>query len=138
MTKLSTYTNNLFATHATLDVALENVTSLANASETPSAIITAVHVILNTAIAMHKAELAAYNKPLIELIDARVAAALENMQSYIEDKISDAIADFGIEDKISDAIDEYDFSGVVERAMENNPIDVKAFLSGTNISITFD
>lgn len=131
MAKLSTYTNNLFATHATLDVALENVTSLANASETPSAIMTAVQVILNTAISMHNAELAAVNRPLIELIDARVAAALEELKGSLEDM------ETNLDDKITEAINDLDVDDKIQGWFDSN-FDINSCLSGLNINVTFD
>jgi len=123
MAKLSTYTNNLFVTHATMDVALEYATTVANACETPSAVMTAVQAVLNTAISMHRAELAAANKPLIELIDARVAAAVADLQSGIDDQVSEAINNIGL-DQMQDWMD--------------NNFDIESALSGTSISITFD
>ena len=137
MAKLNKYANNLFVTHGTLDGALEYATTVANACETPSAVMTAVQAVLNTAISMHIAELAAVNKPLIELIDARVAAALENMQSDIEDKISEAIADYGIDGKISEAVEELDIDSQIQGWYDSN-FDIESALSGTSISITFD
>lgn len=124
MPKLSTYTNNLFATHASLDAALENVTSLANASETPSAIMTAVQVILNTAISMHHAELAAVNKPLIELIDARVAAAVADLRSDLDDQITEKLDDIDLDDKMQGWFD--------------SNFDIQSCMSGLNINVTFD
>jgi E3 ubiquitin-protein ligase DOA10 len=127
MAKLSTYTNNLFATHATMESAIEYAGNIAVAcgTDNSAAVMTAVRVLLNTAISMHHAELAAANRPLIEMIDARVAAALENMQSDIENKITEAV-------------DNYDFSNAIERGMENYPIDVETLLSGASVRINFD
>ena len=124
MAKLSTYTNNLFVTHATMDVALEYATTVANACETPSAVMTAIQAVLNTAIGMHHAELAAVNRPLIELIDARVAAAVADIQSGIDDQVSEAINDMDIDDKMQGWFD--------------SNFDIESALSGTSISITFD
>jgi len=124
MAKLSTYANNLFATHATLDTALSYAQDVANACETPSAVMTAVQSILNTAISMHRAELAAANRPLIELIDARVAAAVADLQSGIDDQVSEAINDLDLDDKIQGWYD--------------SNFDIESALSGTSISITFD
>ena len=122
--KLSKYTNNLFATHATLDAALEYATTVANACETPSAVMTAIQAVLNTAISMHHAELAAVNRPLIELIDARVAAAVADLQSGIDDQVSEAINDMDIDDKIQGWFD--------------SNFDIQSCLSGLNINVTFD
>ena len=124
MTKLSTYTNNLFVTHATMDVALEQAAAVANACETPSAVMTAVQAVLNTAISMHRAELAAANRPLIELIDARVAAAVADLQS-------------GIDDQITEKLDELDIDSKIQDWMDNN-FDAESALSGTSMRISFD
>lgn len=135
--KLSKYTNNLFATHATLDSALSYAQDVADGSDNPAVVMAAVRAVLNTAISMHNAELAAVNRPLIELIDDRVAAALENMQSDINYKISEAIADYGIDGKISEAIDDMDIDDKIQGWYDSN-FDIESALSGTSISISFD
>ena len=134
--KLSKYTNNLFATRATMEEALEYVQMMAQSSATTGtdyslAVQTAAQVLLNTAISVHKAELAAVNKPLTELIDDRVAAAflelkgsLEEMEINLDDKITEAINDLDIDDKIQGWYD--------------SNFDIESALSGTSISITFD
>ena len=137
MSKLNTYTNNLFATLATLDEALEYAATVANACETPSAVMTAIQAVLNTAISMHIGEMSAVNRPLIELIDARVAAAVADLQSDIEDKISEAVADFGIDGKISEAFEDMDIDDKIQGWYDSN-FDIESALSGTSISITFD
>lgn len=124
MPKLSTYANNLFATHATLDAALEYASTVANACETPSAVMTAIQAVLNTAISMHHAELAAANKPLIELIDARVAAAVADLRSDLDDQITEKLDELDIDDKIQGWYD--------------SNFDIESALSGTSISISFD
>jgi hypothetical protein len=129
MAKLSTYTNNLFATHATMESALEYVQMMAQSSATTGsdyslAVQTAAQVLLNTAISMHRAELAAANKPLIELIDARVAAAVADLQSGIVDQVSEAINDIDLDDKMQGWFD--------------SNFDIESALSGTSISISFD
>jgi hypothetical protein len=131
MAKLSTYTNNLFVTHATLDAALEYAFTVANACETPSAVTTAIQAVLNTAISMHHAELAAVNKPLIELIDARVAAALMDLKGSLEDM------ETNLDDKITEAINDLDIDDKIQGWYDSN-FDIESALSGTSISITFD
>jgi len=126
--KLNQYVDNLYATQETMGGALEYARSVANScmSVGPDnyiAIMTAVHVVLNTAINMHRTELAAVNKPLIELIDARVAAAVADLQSGIDDQVSEAINNIGL-DQMQDWMD--------------NNFDIESALSGTSISITFD
>ena len=131
MAKLSTYTNNLFVTHATLEEALEYAFTVANACETPSAVTTSIQAVLNTAISMHIAELAAVNKPLIELIDARVAAALTELKGSLEDM------ETNLESKITEAIDDMDIDDKIQGWYDSN-FDIESALSGTSISISFD
>jgi hypothetical protein len=131
MAKLSTYTNNLFVTHATLEEALEYAFTVANACETPSAVTTSIQAVLNTAIAMHHAELAAVNRPLIELIDARVAAALMELKGSLEDM------ETNLDDKITEAINDMDIDDKIQGWYDSN-FDIESALSGTSISITFD
>ena len=129
--KLSKYTNNLFATHATLDAALEYATTVANACETPSAVMTAIQAVLNTAISMHHAELAAANRPLIELIDARVAAALGKLKESLEDM------ETNLDDKITEAVNDMDIDDKIQGWFDSN-FDIQSCLSGLNINVTFD
>jgi len=131
MTKLTKYANNLFATHATLDAAIEYAQTVANGDENPAAVMTAVQVVLNTAISMHHAELAAVNRPLIELIDARVAAALTDLKGSLEDMESN------LDDKISEAINDLDIDDKIQGWYDSN-FDIESALSGTSISISFD
>ena len=129
--KLSKYTNNLFATHATLDAALSYAQDVANGSDNPAAVMTAVQAVLNTAISMHHAELAAVNRPLIELIDARVAAALMELKGSLEDM------ETNLDDKITEAINDLDIDDKIQGWYDSN-FDIESALSGTSISITFD
>ena len=129
--KLSKYTNNLFATHATLDAALSYAQDVANGSDNPAAVMTAVQAVLNTAIGMHHAELAAVNKPLIELIDARVAAALMDLKGSLEDM------ETNLDDKITEAINDLDIDDKIQGWYDSN-FDIESALSGTSISISFD
>jgi hypothetical protein len=129
--KLSKYTNNLFATHATLDAALSYAQDVANGSDNPAAVMTAVQAVLNTAISMHHAELAAVNKPLIELIDARVAAALMDLKGSLEDM------ETNLDDKITEAINDMDIDDKIQGWYDSN-FDIESALSGTSISISFD
>jgi hypothetical protein len=131
MAKLSTYTNNLFATHATLDAALSYAQDVANGSDNPAAVMTAVQAVLNTAISMHHAELAAVNRPLIELIDARVAAALMDLKGSLEDM------ETNLDDKITEAINDMDIDDKIQGWYDSN-FDIESALSGTSISISFD
>jgi hypothetical protein len=129
--KLSKYTNNLFATHATLDAALSYAQDVANGSDNPAAVMTAVQAVLNTAISMHHAELAAVNRPLIELIDARVAAALGELKESLEDMESN------LDDKITEAVNDIDLDDKMQGWFDSN-FDIQSCLSGLNINVTFD
>jgi hypothetical protein len=131
MAKLSTYTNNLFATHAHLDSALSYAQDVADGSDSPAAVMAAVRAVLNTVISMHHAELAAVNKPLIELIDARVAAALMELKGSLEDMESN------LDDKITEAINDMDIDDKIQGWYDSN-FDIESALSGTSISISFD
>lgn len=153
MNKLSHYKDNLFASHATMDSALEYVTMMANTftTENSLAVITAARVVLNTAIEMHKAELAKANAPLLEMIEAQVQKsftnvhnaidqALDNFDKKVDDKIDDAASGLRgeIEDWIETAINDIDVEQQVKDYMESNPVDVQDLLSGACVSITFD
>jgi len=131
MAKLETYKNNLFATHAALDAALSYAQDVANGSDNPAAVMTAVQVVLNTAIGMHHAEMFAVNRPLIELIDARVAAALMELKGSLEDM------ETNLDDKITEAINDMDIDDKIQGWFDSN-FDIESALSGTSISITFD
>lgn len=151
MNKLSHYKDNLFASHATMESALEYVSMMANTftTENSLAVITAARVVLNTAIELHKAELAKANAPLLELIEAEIQKSYTTVNNLIEHsldiygrtvdaKIESAIEDLDIEGQIENAIDNVDFETKVQDYMESNPIDVQDLLSGANVSITFD
>jgi len=131
MAKLSTYTNNLFATHATMDSALSYAQDVAEGSDNSAAVMTAIQAVLNTAISMHHAELAAVNRPLIELIDARVAAALMDLKGSLEDMESN------LDDKISEAVNDLDIDDKIQGWFDSN-FDIQSCLSGLNINVTFD
>jgi hypothetical protein len=151
MNKLSHYKDNLFASHATMESALEYVTMMANTftTENSLAVITAARVVLNTAIELHKAELDKANAPLLELIDARVSDriksalddihyAIETNMRTVDEKIQSAIDDIDVEGQIENAIDNIDLDTQVASYIESNPIDVQDLLSGACVSITFD
>ena len=129
--KLSKYTNNLFATHATLDSALSYAQDVADGSDNPAVVMAAVQAVLNTAISMHHAELSAVNKPLIELIDARVAAALMELKGSLEEM------EINLDNKITEAINDMDIDDKIQGWYDSN-FDIESALSGTSISISFD
>lgn len=131
MNKLSHYKDNLFASHATMESALEYVSMMANTftTENSLAVITAARVVLNTAIELHKAEMAKANMPLIELIDARVAAAANEVRDELRGEM---------EGWIETAVNDIDLSQSVADYMDNNPIDIESMLSGASVRINFD
>jgi len=126
MAKLSTYANNLFATHATMESAIEYAgnTAVACGPDNSAAVMTAVRVLLNTAISMHTAEMSAANRPLIEMIDARVAAAVADLRSDLDDQITEKLDELDMDNKIQDWMD--------------NNFDAESALSGTSMRISFD
>jgi len=151
MNKLSHYKDNLFSSHATMESALEYVSMIANTftTENSLSVITAARVVLNTAIELHKAELAKANAPLLELIESEIQKSFTVVQNSIEhaldafdrkmdEKIESAIEDLDIEGQIENAIDNIDLETQVQDYMSSNPIDVQDLLSGANVSITFD
>jgi len=151
MNKLSHYKDNLFSSHATMESALEYVSMIANTftTENSLSVITAARVVLNTAIELHKEELAKANAPLLELIESEIQKSFTKVQSSIERavdnlnlemdaRIEAAIEDLDIEGQIENAIDNIDLETQISDYMSSNPIDVQDLLSGANVSITFD
>ena len=153
MNKLSHYKDNLFASHATMESAIEYVTMMANTftTENSLAVVTAARVVLNTAIELHKAELAAANAPLLEMIEAEIQKAftnvhnaieqaLDNFDKKVDDKIDDAASGLRgeMEDWIETAINDIDVEQQVKDYMDGNPMDIQDLLSGACVSITFD
>jgi len=130
MNKLSHYKDNLFASHATMESALEYVSMMANTftTENSLAVITAARVVLNTAIELHKAELAKANAPLLELIDQRVTAAANEVRDELRSEM---------DGRIESAIDEIDLNQNVADWMDNN-FDLENALSGLSVRINFD
>ena len=148
-TKLSTYVNNLFTTFEDMESALSAAATIAGGSDNAAAVHTAVHMVLNTAIKLHQADMAKANAPLIEMIDAQVADkiklamddihyAIEVNMRTVDQKIESAITDIDIDGMIESAIDNIDIETKVQDYMESNPIDVESLLSGACVSITFD
>lgn len=160
MNKLSHYKDNLFASHSTMESALEYVSMMANTftTENSLSVITAARVVLNTAIELHKAELAAANAPLLEMIEAEIQKSYTTVNNLIEHsldiygrtvdaKIASAMDDIHyatevnmrtVDEKIQTAIDDIDVEEQVRDYMEGNPMDIQDLLSGACVSITFD
>jgi len=123
-TKLSMYVNNLFTTCDDMETALSQAAIIAGGADNAAAVHTAVHMVLNTAIKLHQADMAKANAPLIELIDARVAAAVNELRAEIEGQIETAVED-------------YDHGSAIESWLENN-FDLEGALSGLSVRINFD
>jgi hypothetical protein len=132
-----------------METALSQAAIIAGGADNAAAVHTAVHMVLNTAIKLHQAELAAANAPLLELIDARVSDriksalddihyAIETNMRTVDEKIQSAIDDIDVEGQIENAIDNIDLETLVSDFMENHPIDVEDLLSGASVRITFD
>ena len=160
MNKLSHYKDNLFASHSTMESALEYVAMVAGTfpPENLVAVVTAARIVLNTAIDLHNAELAAVNKPLLELIEAEIQKSYTTVNNLIEHsldiygrtvdaKIASAMDDIHyatevnmrtVDEKIQTAIDDIDVEEQVKDYMEGNPMDIQDLLSGACVSITFD
>ena len=128
MAQLTTYVNNMFATPANMEDALLQATNIAAGSDNPAAVHTAVHMVLNTAIRMHNAALSAVNKPLIELIDARVdarvGAAVRELREVLYSQVQQAVED-------------YDYASVVQSWLEDN-LSAEDIMSGRSFTINFD
>jgi hypothetical protein len=137
MNKLSHYKDNLFASHATMESALEYVSMMANTftTENSLAVITAARVVLNTAIELHKAELAKANAPLLEMIEAEIQKSYTTVNNLIEHSLD--IYGRTVDAKIESAIDEIDLNQNVADWMDNN-FDLENALSGLSVRINFD
>lgn len=127
---LAEFKNDLFATHATMPAALRYVNELcaAAASDGDSvAIRTAAHIVLNTAIELHRAEkqvlvdkineLSARKDPvtaLLTLVQEQVAKAIaeqsldEKIENWMADNLRDQVEEcIDMDEKIAEQISEY-------------------------------
>ena len=134
-TKLSTYVNNLFATCDDMETALTQAAIIAGGADNAAAVHTAVHMVLNTAIKLHQADMAKANAPLREMIESEIQKALSNVDSLIEHALE--VYDRTVEEKIEIAIDGIDLNQNVENWMVNN-FDLEDSLSGLSVRISFD
>lgn len=135
-TTLSTYVNNLFTTCDDMDVALSQAAIIAGGADNAAAVHTAVHMVLNTAIKLHQADMAKANAPLREMIEGEIQKALTTVDSLIEHALD--VYGRTVDEKIQTAIDDIDLDERVREYMESNPLDVEDLLSGACVSITFD
>lgn len=128
MAQLNTYVNNLFTTCDDMETALSQAAIIAGGADNAAAVHTAVHMVLNTAIRMHNAALSAANKPLIELIDARVDARVgAAIRELREDLYS----------QVQQAVEDYDYGSVVQSWLEDN-LSAEDIMSGRSFTINFD
>jgi uncharacterized protein YqgV (UPF0045/DUF77 family) len=134
-TKLSTYVNNLFTTCDDMETALSQAALIAGGADNAAAVHTAVHMVLNTAIKLHQADMAAANAPLRELIEAEIQKAFTAVHSSVEVALENHSHE--ITRQIDEAIDDIDLDQKVQDWMDNN-FDIESALSGTCVSITFD
>ena len=148
-TKLSTYARNMFATCDSMEAALEQVHSLATGGANSAGVFTAAHVLLNTAIKLHQAEMDKVNKPLLELIEAKVQEAFATVDTQIDvaleayghkltQQVTEAIDDLDLDHKIETWIDENLYIDAKVQDWMENSFDVESILSGKSFSITFD
>lgn len=134
-TKLATYVNNMFATCEDMEAALTHAATIAGGSDNAAAVHTAVHMVLNTAIKLHQADMAKANAPLIELIEAKIQESLTTVDSLIEHALD--VYGRTVDEKIESAIDEIDLNQNVADWMDNN-FDLENALSGLSVRINFD
>lgn len=134
-TKLSTYVNNLFTTCDDMETALTQATTIARGADNAAAVLTAVHMVLNTAIKMHQEDMAKANAPLLELIESEIQKSFTVVQNSIEHAFENY--DRKMAEKIESAIDDIDVSQKVEDWMDNN-FNIENALSGLSVRINFD
>lgn len=127
---LTDHKNDLFATHATMPTALRYVNDLCAAAASSAdsiAIRTAAHIILNTAIELHRAEkqvlvdkineMSARKDPvtaLLSLVREQVAQAIneqtidEKIENWMADNLQDHVEEcIDMDEKIAEQISEY-------------------------------
>ena len=131
MAQLNTYVDNLFTTCDDMEMALSQAAIIAGGADNAAAVHTAVHMVLNTAIKLHQADMAKANAPLLEMIEAKIALAMDDIHYAIETNMRT------VDEKIESAIDDIDLDQKVQDWMDNN-FDIEHALSGTCVSITFD
>ena len=141
---LADYENNSFLTHNSMGDALRYVTDLCatDPNSTASlAIRAAVHIVLNTAIAVHKAELAALRSdPMASAFGAMVRAVVReevhNMDIFsvmgdrMRDMVNDCVQDW-VDDNLSDKLSDWhseniDMDSEIEKYLRNNDLDFVA------------
>jgi hypothetical protein len=127
---LTDHKNDLFVTHATMPTALRAVNDLCSAAASSAdsiAIRTAAHIILNTAIELHRAEkqvlvdkineMSARKDPvtaLLTLVQEQVAKAIaaqpldEQIENWMADNLQDHVNEcIDMDDKIAEQISDY-------------------------------
>lgn len=134
-TKLSTYVNNMFATCEDMETALTQAAILAGGADNAAAVHTAVHMVLNTAIKLHQADMAKANAPLREMIEAEIQKSLSTVDSLIEHALE--VYSRTVDEKIESAIDDINLDQNVADWMDAN-FDIEHSLSGISVRINFD
>lgn len=121
---LTDHKNDLFATHDTMPAALRYVNDLCAAAASSAdsiAIRTAAHIILNTAIELHRAE----KKVLVDKINEMSARAnpVTALLTLVQEQVAKAIAEQDISEKMdtwwADNVDE------VMQTWHNENVDVE-------------
>lgn len=143
MAQLNTYVNNLFTTCDDMETALSQAAIIAGGADNAAAVHTAVHMVLNTAIRMHNAALSAVNKPLIELIDARVdarvGAAVCELREDLYSRVGAAVRELreDLYSQVQLSVEDYDYASIIQSWLEDN-LSAEDIMSGRSFTINFD
>jgi hypothetical protein len=125
----------MFATCDDMETALTQAANIAGGSDNATAVHTAVHVVLNTAIKLHQADMAKANAPLLEIIESEIQKSFTKVQSSMETAFDNL--NLEMDTRIESAIEDIDLDQKVQDWMDNN-FDIEHALSGTCVSVTFD
>jgi cell pole-organizing protein PopZ len=135
---LADYENNSFLTHNNMGDALRYVNDLCatDPNSTASlAVNAAVGVVLNTVIAMHKAELAALRSdPLTDTLGDMMREIARSEFASMEDRtkelVNDCVQDW-VDDNLADKLEDWhseniDIDSEIEKYLRNNDLDFVA------------
>jgi len=135
---LADYENNAFFTQNSMAEALRYVNDLCatNPDSTASqAIKAAVGVVLNTAIATHKAELAALRSDpmtntLADMMREIARSEFASMEDRTKELVNDCVQDW-VDDNLSDKLEDWhseniDIDSEIEKYLRNNDLDFVA------------
>ena len=138
---LADFENNSFFTQNSMEEALRYVNDLCatNPDSTASqAVRAAVGVVLNTAIATHKAELAALRStkpdPLTDSLTKMVREITRSELANIEDRIKELVSDYindWVDENLADKLEDWhseniDIDSEIEKYLRNNDLDFVA------------